>query len=467
MASAYKPTYLRPIPEGAERCKLQGAPAVRYTDRRGKKHVRVIHLDAEGKPTGQMVCEQGRWWLKWTAPDGTVRRAKGFSDRTATEQEAGRREREAQLAQAGVLTVDEAHLSAPLADHFRAYIDTLARKGKKPTYYELTHTRLARIADACGWLTLRQVSAVGMEAHLATMADGGAAVKTINDYLDAAKGFCHWCVRTRRLAGNPLASVDRADSDRDGNDKAALTPAQAEALLRAATRHKLLYLVAIRTGLRRGELRDLQWGDIRLDAQRPHVKLRASATKAKRADTLPLRADVADALREARPADPKPSDRVFLSTPRMWTFRADLDRAGIPHADATGRKVCFHSLRVTFGTWLAQAGTAPRVHMELMRHTDMKLTMGFYTDPRLLDTLGAVNDLPDLAQPDVQQAARALRTGTDDLPVQTPFSSIASKYVSECPSLSISGQNGEAEMRKTPIKQGFSDGGGGNRTRVP
>jgi hypothetical protein len=51
---------------------------------------------------------------------------------------------------------------------------------------------------------------------------------------------------------------------------------------------------------------------------------------------------------------------------------------------------------VTFGTWLAQAGTAPRVHMELMRHTDVKLTMWYDTDPRLLDTAKAVEGLPEL-----------------------------------------------------------------------
>ena len=82
--------------------------------------------------------------------------------------------------------------------------------------------------------------------------------------------------------------------------------------------------------------------------------------------------------------------------------------------------------------------------------------MGFYTDPRLLDTLGAVNDLPDLARPDVPQAGVGLRTGTDDLPVQTSSESIAQKYVSECPRLSISGQDGGAETQKTPEKRGFS-----------
>jgi hypothetical protein len=34
--------------------------------------------------------------------------------------------------------------------------------------------------------------------------------------------------------------------------------------------------------------------------------------------------------------------------------------------------------------------------MELMRHTDVKLTMRYYTDLRLLDTAKAVEGLPEL-----------------------------------------------------------------------
>ena len=53
--------------------------------------------------------------------------------------------------------------------------------------------------------------------------------------------------------------------------------------------------------------------------------------------------------------------------------------------------------------------------MELMRHTDMKLTMHFYTDPRLLDTSGAVQKLPDLEGRGDGEKAVLKRTGTDDV----------------------------------------------------
>ena len=78
----------------------------------------------------------------------------------------------------------------------------------------------------------------------------------------------------------------------------------------------------------------------------------------------------------------------------------------------------FHSLRYTCGTMLAKAGVAPRIAMEIMRHTDMRLTMNLYTDPRILDTSKAIERMPDLdGQPAAERVA-ARRTGTDDLPVE-------------------------------------------------
>ena len=457
MASAYKPKYLRTIPENAERCRLKGKAAVRYVDGRGKKHVRLIHRDPRGKLTGKMVCEQGRWWLKWTLPDGTVRREKGFRDKLATEAEANRREREAQLARAGVLTVDEAHLSAPLREHIDAYVGDLERAGRTPNYYELVASRLKAMTNGCGWDTLRAITPDSLTGFLVGLQRRGYKPKTLNEYTSAAKGFCRWCIQTRRLAGNPLEAVTKTASDRDGgNDKAALTREQAEALLAVSTRHRLLYLVALRTGLRRLELKTLQWGDVVFGGPRPHIQLRATATKARRADTVPLRADVAGELRRARPADARPGDRVFASLPRMHTFRADLDRAGIPHVDERGKPVVFHSLRVTFGTWLAQTVKEPRVHMELMRHTDMRLTMQYYTDPRLLDTARAVDNLPDLDTKGQRQAAVERRTGTDDMPVAGPEKSIAQKYVPDCPERSTKVRGGVRNDRKTPENRGLS-----------
>jgi len=415
MASIFRPRYVMPIPKGAVRVTVKGAPCVRYTDGKGKVHTWPVHFDRSGRETGKMVGEQQVWWMKYKMPDGTPRREKGFRDKLATEQEAARQEREAQQAVAGILLVDNKTLADSLQNHIDAYRGSLERTGRARKYIDPVHTRLTRIARHCGWQSLKQTNPNDLEGYLAELTRQKLAPKTINEYLAAAKGFMRWCIQTRRLAGNPLEGLRRTTYQRE-NDKAALTTEQANKLLEVAGPNRLIYYVALRTGLRRAELEALQWGDIHLDVAHPHVALRAATTKAKRADVVPLRQDIIRELKAACPQDAAPTDKVFPFIARNSRgFLPDLDRTGIPRTDEYGKRYCFHSLRVTFGTWLAQAGVAPRVHMELMRHTDMKLTMHYYTDPRLLDTSRAVQDLPDLSEQGAQRQALR-RTGSDDRP---------------------------------------------------
>ncbi len=471
MASAFKPMYLQPIPPNATRCKIKGDPAVRYIDGKDKAQVRPIRLDASGNATTMMVCEQSCWWMKYTLPDGTVRREKGYRDKLSTEQEAARREREGQQAAAGLQLVDSKHLSAPLTAHVAAFVADLERCGRAPKHYELLDMRLRAIATACGWDTLGKIGPDSMGRYLATLRTAGKAPKTQNEYLAAARGFCNWCVNTRRLAGNPLASVKATENVEKTYQRRALSAEEAMRLVAAAGSRRLVYLLAIYSGLRRSEMRQLQWGDLRIgqDAKTPYIALRASTTKARRADRLPLREDLAADLRAAMPADAQPTDHVFASMPKMDTFKRDLAKAGIAHIDSSGRVVDLHSLRYTCGTMLAKAGVAPRVAMEIMRHTDMRLTMNLYTDPSILNTSAAVDSMPRLdGKPEHAQAkAAALKTGTDGIPVQMPDGVIALNRVPECPEGSISVHFGDSGNAKTPIKQGVLHGGGGNRTRVP
>ncbi len=72
----------------------------------------------------------------------------------------------------------------------------------------------------------------------------------------------------------------------------------------------------------------------------------------------------------------------------------------------------FHALRTTFRTLRSKAGVSPRVAMSLMRHTDIRLTMNTYTDPRIFDLAGAVGKLTALAP---EQPVAVVATGTDDI----------------------------------------------------
>jgi integrase len=127
---------------------------------------------------------------------------------------------------------------------------------------------------------------------------------------------------------------------------------------------------------------------------------------------LPVRADLAELLRNAK-GDTSDADSVVKMLPRIPTHQKYLEAAGIAWTDDAGRRADLHALRHSHGTLLSKGGVTPREAMSLMRHTDLRLTMLTYTDPRIFDLAGAVEKLPiNLTTPTNTQAAQA--TGTDD-----------------------------------------------------
>ena len=90
----------------------------------------------------------------------------------------------------------------------------------------------------------------------------------------------------------------------------------------------------------------------------------------------------------------------------MNIFKADLRAARIDPVDGRGQRTDFHALRHTLATNLALAGTAPRAAMEVMRHSDMRLTSKTYTDAGLLPLADAVTKLPSFADSDAVNSQR-------------------------------------------------------------
>ncbi len=302
------------------------------------------------------------------------------------------------------------------AENVEDYVSELRTAGRDAKYIANAANTLTALGDKCGWKRLDDVGRDALARHLADRKADGASPRTLKNIRAAAVAFCRWALAAKRLDANPLDSIPLPDCRTDRRrQRRALTPDEVGRLLRVAGPRELLYRVALGTGLRLGELAALQWRDVRVDNTiRPRLELRPEATKGRRADVLPLSAALAARLKEARPDDGAPTDRVFRTVPRFPTWQADMKRAGIEYRDGPVLTVGFHSLRVTFCSELERAGVSPRTIMELMRHRDYKLTAGTYTDRRVLDPAGAVAKLPEYPIPDAQEARR---TGTDDLPV--------------------------------------------------
>ncbi|GMU81499.1 MAG: hypothetical protein AMXMBFR47_13700 [Planctomycetota bacterium] len=277
----------------------------------------------------------------------------------------------------------------------RKHIRQALRTGR--AYLELVNPASTRPpAERTGAMpTLADLKARHVERLISRLADAGRSPKTQSEYRSALHSLGAWAVREGLLESNPVAAVGSTGTNAVRNRRA-LTPDEAAALLEKSGARRTWYEAALFTGLRCGELKSLRWGDVDLDSLTPCIRLRAEATKAGRADSVPLRRSLAESLRAARPAGWKAADLVFNPTPKRETFLRDCRRAGIDTAPQGGMTLDRHSLRKTFITWLSVAGVAPRVAMKLARHTDLRLTMRTYTDDRQLGDAAEVEKLPDL-----------------------------------------------------------------------
>jgi len=284
----------------------------------------------------------------------------------------------------------------PLAAHLEEFLADRERLQRAPAYVRQLKSKINLLTKVCGWRTVKDITADSFLKWRSGQAKLSA--KTLNEYHNAAYSFFNWMKRQRRgLAENPLEGIEKISTvGQERFSRRALSLKEITALLRVSGERRPVYALAIYTGLRRAELENLQWGDLWLEVESPYVRARASTTKNRKSATLGLHPVAAQELRALRAelGHVEDTQSVFGDLfPSSDDLRADLANAGIKFDPK--KRVDFHSLRHTFGTMLTLAGVSPRVAMELMRHSDMRLTMKTYTDADALPTMEAVSSLPD------------------------------------------------------------------------
>ncbi len=206
-----------------------------------------------------------------------------------------------------------------------------------------------------------------------------------------------------------VATGERPRSSRNREEIKALSSEQAKALLSAArgTRNEALYVVAVHTGLRQGELLGLKWTDVDLEGRRLSVRRSLKVTdhgldfgppknKASRR-SVPLSKSAVAALRAHRARQNE--ERLRLGD--LWQdhdlvfpnrvgkpmdhnnlyyreYKPLLQRAGLGDEGFT-----FHSLRHTFATELFNQRRRPKIIQSLLGHSSIVQTMDTYS--HLLD----------------------------------------------------------------------------------
>lgn len=167
-----------------------------------------------------------------------------------------------------------------------------------------------------------------------------------------------------------------------------LNQEESQRFLAAIAKHypqwEALFWLALRTGMRRGELFALSWGDVDLVAGRVTVRHsvyrgRFVAPKSGRERTIPLTHGVVEVVQLHRADTLLKGELVFPGKGGGLTLHQDhVDRPLHGALKLAGlRRLRFHDLRHSFASQLASAGRSLKEVQELLGHQSIQMTMRY------------------------------------------------------------------------------------------
>jgi hypothetical protein len=154
MATIYKKTYTRPIPDGASILIHRGRRCARWADRRGR--TRTVPVTGDG---AKLLLERAKWYVDYTDVAGRRRTAVGYTDRALTEQLAAKLEQDQERVRSGAAVADPGKARRPFPGVLAAYLGELERLGRAPVYRANQRRLLNVLARDLGWGTLAQIHA--------------------------------------------------------------------------------------------------------------------------------------------------------------------------------------------------------------------------------------------------------------------------------------------------------------------
>ncbi len=323
------------------------------------------------------------------------------------------------LGEWGIIEMSRVAAGKELAVHVADWVAAMSAKGVTRKQRNEAAGKIKRLAAACGWRFLSDITATGMDKWRSGQKATGRASMTLNHYLTVAKTFCNWLVKERRLSENPLEYLSKLNAAADRRlERHPYTVEELSRLLTAAEmgsvhhgltgyERALVYRLATETGFRWGELRSLRHSSFDFTGDIATVTIDAAYAKNGKTDTLTLRPVLAADLK-AHMASFLPVAKAFpgMGDKGAEMIREDLEAAGILSrddkgvlniADSYGLVYDFHGLRHTFATMLNQAGVSLATAQRLMRHSDPKLTANIYTHVMVEAQAEALAKLPAIA----------------------------------------------------------------------
>jgi integrase len=288
------------------------------------------------------------------------------------------------------------------------YLDRWLSDAVRGTVRESTYSRdkylvTNHIKPTLGRVKLKNLTALHLQGLYRERLDSGLSGSTVQKIHHVIHKALTQAVKWDLIPRNPATAVKAPTPTT--KEMHPLSAEEARRLLEAARGDRLeaLYVLAIHTGMRRGELLGLKWSDVDLENARINIRRTLTRTdngkrvtlgdpktrKSRRAIRLTpqaieaLRSHLERQLREIVEAGDLYGDQGLVFTTEVGTpinpsnlrqrsFAPLLKKAGLP-------RIRFHDLRHTCATLLLSKGVHPKLVQELLGHASIAITLDTYS----------------------------------------------------------------------------------------
>ena len=234
------------------------------------------------------------------------------------------------------------------------------------------------LIPALGTLHLDEITPLVVEEYKGKKRTGGLKPKTLANHLTVLRKLLHTAVTWGALDRAPDIDVKMVKSTR----VEFLTFEEARALIDAADPGlwRTMILVALRTGLRIGELLALRARDVhrgRILVSEAIVRGKLTTPKSGKPREVPLSPDAERALAEwmagrksARYVFSADTVRPLARSSTKWPLWRACDRAGVPRCG-------WHRLRHSFASHLVMLNVPLKAVQEMLGHSSIEMTMRY------------------------------------------------------------------------------------------
>jgi integrase len=362
---------------------------------------------------------KGSWWVDFRFKGDRIRRKSPIDTKRGAE-EHERKMRQQLLDGTFEKIKEEEEIketqkkeAIKVSEFAKEFIATYARSNNKPSEVESKEMIFKNhIVPFFGTFALEEINSRSVERYKAKKLDEKLMAKTINNQLTVLHKMLSVAQEWQLISNLPPIKWLRTPEV----EFSFLDFEEAERLKQGADGEwKAMITVALKTGLRLGELLALRWEDVDLVAGNMVVRRAASrgiigTPKNGKWREIPLSVEARRELKAHRHLRGElifcdQNGKLIPKTTCKWPLWRACKRAGL-------RRIGWHALRHTFASHLAMRGVSLKAIQELLGHATIEMTMRYaHLTPAIHREAVAQLDLPadfgHLMGTDVEMERRA------------------------------------------------------------